>query len=222
MADLTILDKASGHRADFNAHHNVARNVAVLRAGLQSLYDEVKGLEKHLPEHVHSIMNFDVSGEFALMAAKFDWFSISMVNLMQGVSLLDTLSRHAPGMGYEEFSSMEGKMRVIADEAKQYVPTIPEAHALLLWRHKVAAHRSGIFPPPRKQQDDEATRLISLFGIQVMIQNGKYIAPGMKPGETEQLPEWSLTEIWETLEASRYEWLNDGSFFEGISGVRLI
>ncbi|MCY4004865.1 MAG: hypothetical protein OXF33_14310 [Rhodospirillales bacterium] len=91
----------------------------------------------------------------------------------------------------------------------------------------MAAHRSGILPPPGGADDPMATRLISLMGAQVMARNGRYVAPAVKPGVPEpdpsasELQEWSLTETWESLARQRYQWLNDGSFFEDVSALRL-
>lgn len=67
------------------------------------------------------------------------------------------------------------------------------------------------------------TRLISLVGAQVMARNGRYVAPAVMPAVVEpepaasELEQWSLTKTWESLADGRYEWLNDGSFFEDVS-----
>ena len=188
----------------------------------------MKDREAELPEGTHDRQSFDVNGEYAMLAVKFDWFSISMLNLMEGVSLLDTLAQNEAEGDYVELASKSGGMNIIRSSARTYTDSIPEAGPLRLWRDKVAAHRSGILPPPPKRPGDSmATRLISLMGAQVMARNGRYVAPALKPGVVEpdpsasELQQLSLTETWESLASQRYQWLDDGSFFEDISSMRL-
>lgn len=222
--DIRVLDKVGfppGKIAHFSKDANLVRNVAVLRTGLHSLYVEIKNLESRLPGGAHSAHDFDVNGIYAQLAVKFDWFSVSMLNLMEGVSLLDTLANVG---NYEELASTLDGMNAIQDRAKEYTKSIPEAEALRLWRDKVAAHRSGIRPPPKwRPEDSMTTKLISLGGMQVVAENGRYVAPGMIPGvDSLGLEEWSLTETWETLAGKRYQWLDDGSLFNDVSSWRLI
>ena len=225
---FTIMDHAGGppgQIAHFPSCGNLVRNVAVLRAGLCSLYEEVKRLEADLPQGIHHSQDFDVNGKYAMLAVKFDWFSVSMLNLMEGISLLDTVTHE--GRNYVELVGRNGGMKLIRLRARTYTESIPEARPLRQWRNKVAAHRSGIVQPPRGKGDSMVTRLISLMGAQVMAKNGRFVAPAAKPGgvgpdpSSSELPEWSLTETWESLARGRYEWLNDGDFFEGVSLVQL-
>ena len=227
-SEYTIMDRTDrppGKVADFASCGNLVRNVAVLRTGLQFLYDEVKGFEGELLQGIHSAQSFDVNGEYAMLAVKFDWFSISMLNLMEGVSLLDTLA-HEEG-DYVELASRHGGMDLIRSGVKAYTDSIPEAGPLRQWRNKVAAHRSGILPSPRGGDDSMTIRPISLMGAQVMARNGRYIAPAAKPAglgpdpSASELQEWSLTETWESLARRRYIWLNDGGFFDDVSSVHL-
>ena len=182
--EFRVLDRADfppGKIASFSKDGNWARNVAVLRTALHSLYEEIKALEEKLPQEPHSIQDCSVNGISALLAVKFDWFSISMLNLMEGVSLLDTLAHVAD---YSELASTLKGMKVIRDRAREYTETIAEAAPLRLWRDKVAAHRSGIVPPPRGRADDAiTTKLISLMGIQVGLRTG-----GMWPPWRSHLP----------------------------------
>ena len=224
----TILDRADwppGKIAHFRTSGNLARNVAVLRTGLHSLYKEVKALETELPQGIHSAQDFDVNGNYAMLAIMFDWFSISTLNLMEGVSLLDTLARE--GADYVDLSSRDGGMESIRNRAKKYTKSIPEAGPLRQWRNKVAAHRSGILPPPRGRGDSMATKLISLMGAQVMAKNGRYVAPAGTPGgaalgsASSELQEWSLTATWESLANRRFEWLNDRNFFKDLNKIHM-
>ena len=148
---FTIMDRVDwppGKIADFASCGNLARNVAVLRTGLHSLYEEVKCLEAELTPGAHNSQNFDVNGELAMLAVKFDWFSVSMLNLMEGVSLLDTLAHE--GGDYVELASRDEGMHLIQSKAREYTKSIPEAGPLRQWRDKVAAHRAGIRPPRGK------------------------------------------------------------------------
>lgn len=225
---FTIMDRADwppGKIAHFATCGNLVRNVAVLRTGLSSLYEEVKHLEAKLPTWPHSDQGFDVKGPYAMLAVKFDWFSVSMLNLMEGVSLLDTLAHEEEG-DYITLASRREGMEDIRSRARAYTESIPEALPLRRWRDKIAAHRSGILPPPRGRPDDSmATRLISLMGAQVMAENGRYVAPGVKPAgvgaDPTELPEWSLTETWENLASRRYCWLNDGTFFNDVGSINV-
>ncbi|MDE0171922.1 MAG: hypothetical protein OYH76_13275 [Defluviicoccus sp.] len=224
----TVLDRADslpGKIAHFASCGDFVRNVAVLRTGLSSLYEEVKGLEASLPQGIHDRQDFDVNGDFAMLASKFDWFSISMLNLMDGVSLLDTLAQQ--GGDYAELVSATEGMELIECRAREYRDSIAEAGPLRQWRNKVAAHRSGIMPPRSRDSDSLQTQLISLMGAQVMARNGRYIAPALKPGpagvptSAPELQEWSLTETWESLASQRYPWLNHGEFFKAVSSLHL-
>ncbi len=223
-----VLDKAPwppGKIADFKFCKNFVRNVAVLRTGLHSLYKEVKALESELSTKVHVKQELDVNGIFALLAVKFDWFSISMLNLMEGISLLHTLVVEG---SYNDLTSSKEGMKLIQSLARDYTKSIPEAEALRLWRDKVAAHRSGIHPPPRgKPSDPITTKYISMMGAQVKVKNRRYVAPSFTFVNTAARPiehglvEWSLTETWESLARERYVWLNDGNFFKEVNGINL-
>ena len=224
--EIRILDRSvtlpPEKVANFSRDGDLIRNVAVLRTGLQSLYEEVKALERKLPKVPHSSQGFDVNGIYGQLAVKFDWFSISMLNLMEGISLLDTLAREGD---YAQLTSGREGMERIQSLARQYTNSIPEAEALRLWRNKVAAHRSGI--ALGRKSDSLTTRLVSLMGAQVQAKNGRYVAPGAIPygnwpiSATPELKEWSLTETWEDLVSERYPWLNDGSFFSGVNALSI-
>ena len=223
-----VLDKSDwppGKVANFESCSDFVRNVAVLRTALCSLYEEVKALESKLPTGAHSNQDFDVNGTYALLAVKFDWFSVSMLNLMEGISLLDTLAREG---SYSELTSSPQGAKRIQKLAREYTKSVPEARALRLWRDKVAAHRSGIHPPPARIEPDSApTRRVSMMGAQVGAKNRRYVAPSFTPVDSgtgsanHGLLEWSLTETWESLEKERYEWLNNGSFFREVNGISL-
>ena len=208
---VDISDLASDPRVA-----NPARNIAVLRTSLRFLYEAVKSREDDLPPGPHSIQDFDVNTDMALVAGFFDWFSVGMLNLMGGVSLLDTLVREQEA--YTTLCARPSWMKRVREQVSQYTDSIPEAKPLRLWRNKVAAHRSGIMPPPGGREDSVTTKLVSLIGATVMAQNGRYVAPGMTPGgswnsSNDQLPEWSLTQTWELLREDRYTWLDDDELF---------
>ncbi len=223
---FVVLDKADwppGKIAHFKNSSNFVRNVAVLRTGLHSLYQEVRNLECKLPSDPNSCHDFDVNSIYAHLAVKFDWFSVSMLNLMEGVSLLDTLAREG---NYEDFAFCKDGMEKIKSRAREYTKSIPEAKPLRAWRNKVASHRSGIHPPPGgKATDSLSTKIISLWGAQVKEQNGRYVAPGpiLVGGEEQsaepELIEWSLTKTWESLASKRYDWLNENNFFDAVNAL---
>ena len=132
---FTIMDRADwppGKIAHFPSCANRVRNVAVLRTGLQSLYDEVKDREADLPGGTHDGQSFDVNGEYAMLAVKFDWFSVSMLNLMEGVSLLDTLAQDEAEGDYVKLASRNDGMKLIRSNAMAYTNSIPEAGPLRL------------------------------------------------------------------------------------------
>lgn len=198
---------------------NPARNVAVLRTSLSFLYEEVKNRENDLPPGPHSIQDFDVNADMALLAGFFDWFSVGMLNLMEGVSLLAALTDEHEA--YTTLCARPSWMKRIRKQAREYTASIPAAKPLRLWRNKVAAHRSGIMPPSHGRKDSVTTKLVSLTGATVMAQNGLYVAPAMTPvgdwdSSNDQLPAWSLTETWESLREDRYRWLEDDDSFEAV------
>lgn len=225
---FSILDEKGwppGKIAYFETAHNVVRNVAVLRTGLHALYKEVKKLEQDLKNQAELKQGLDVNGPYAMMAMKFDWFSVSMLNLVEGVSVLNTLAHEETG-DYVTVASQEEGMEKIICQARAYVKSVEEIEALRQWRNKIAAHRSGVSRPPEGQLDSMGTRLISLMGAQVIVKNGRYVAPGampagVDPGSTApELKEWSLTKTWEDIRAERYKWLENERFFESVNSLQ--
>lgn len=185
---------------------NPARNVAVLRTSLRFLYRETKSREDRLPQGPHSIQDFGASADMALVAGFFDWFSIGMLNLMEGVSLVATLAGDQEA--YATLCARPSWMEQVRKEVRRYTGSIREGKPLWMWRNKVAAHRSGLMPP-RRGHDSVTTKLVSLIGAAVMAHNGRYVAPAAIPigswdSSGDQLPEWSLTETWESLRENRY------------------
>lgn len=180
--------------------------------------------EGRLPEGAHSGQDFDINGVYPLLAVKLEWFSVSMLILMESVSLLDTLAQAGNNV---ELARREHGMNLIGERARGCTESIPEARALRLWRDKVAAYRSGNVTPPRGADDSLTTRLVSLPGEQVMTKNGRYVAPAVIPIEGGESPsvhdleEWSLTETWERLERNRYRWLDNGSFLDPVRSHQL-
>lgn len=184
--EIKILDKCDfppgkiASLAGNNPNRNLIRNIAVLRTQLHSLYEEVKRLETSFPPGPHSAQDFGVSGTLALLAGKFDWFSVGMLNLMEGISLIDTLMYETDP--YSVLAECSEWMQSLRKRAREYTASIPEATALRVWRDKVAAHRSGIVPPPGGKSTDSVTaKLISLSGATVMAKNGRYVAPAAMP-----------------------------------------
>lgn len=228
MVGMKVLDMVGwppGKVANLNVAHNEARNIAVLRTGLHELYREVKALEEELEYEVESRHEFNVNGQYAMLAMKFDWFSVSLVNLVEGISVLNTLAHEDPGDYVTVASTAEG-WKKITQNAQSYLRSVREVHEVLDWRNKVAAHRSGTRAPPSDTPDSMETRLISLMGAQVSVKNGRYVAPCVIPvTETAQsakvLREWSLTQIWEKLAGGRYPWLNDSNAFAELNAIQL-
>lgn len=158
---------------------NPARNVAVLRTSLRFLYKEVKARENDLPRGPHSIQDFNVNADMALVAGFFDWFSVGMTISWRACRCWP--SSHVNKRPTPTLCAEASWMKRIRKKVRQYTKSIPEEEPLRRWRNKVAAHRSGIMPPPGRRQDSVTTKLVSLVGATVMAQNGRYVAPAVTP-----------------------------------------
>ena len=224
-SDIIVMDEVDKRVACFARHHNFVRNVAMLRTGLCALYKEVKRCETKL-RGVYGGTSFSVSGDDAMVTVMFDWFSVSMLNLMDGVSLLDTLA--CEKMDYVTIASTDEGMKRIKERARQYSTSICEAGPLSQWRNKVAAHRSGIHPPPQGA-DPMETKVVSMIGVGVAVKSERYVAGHTRLSgagvdsspDSSALTEWSLTDIWEALLGRRYPWLNDPNFFDSVDNLQL-
>ncbi len=224
-----VMDHANfppGKIADFKSDKDFARDVAGLRTGLSSIYEKVKDFETKLRDKPYSKADLAVNGDYAMLAAMFDWFSVSMLNLMEGVSFLDQLATKG---SYSSLVSNKKGRESVSTTARKYADSIYFAEPLRRWRNKVAAHRSGIHP--RGNSESIETMLMSLMGSQVTAENRRFVAGALKrfdfgyqqptakakTAKAEKLIKWSLTTTWESLASNRYRWLNDGTFFEELN-----
>ena len=213
--DRTTLDAANNVRVDLSRIANGARAVQVLSGGLMGLYVMVKKQEEALPAAARGAF---VSGDFALTPAScvractFDWYAISVVNLVSLVSLYATLERHR--WSYFDVVNSEANQTVVKSERTAYMKKIPELDRVITWRNKAGAHRAGTHPIGG---DTGTTMYVSLLGI-VAVEAGRYTVGSLAmewfDGKTGQeiagdlkLPKWSLTENFEHLRDRHFTFL---------------
>jgi hypothetical protein len=123
----------------------------------------------------------------------FHWFSISIVNYLRLVSLIDVMNKN--NWGSEDISKPEN-IKTIKEYCSKYVEeTIPEIH---LWRNKISAHFAITDP---RQADNLATLEFSIM-LQLTYFNPYYVVSGLNwgsKGTTSDIPKWALTKIYDEL-----------------------
>src|SRR4051794_31342179 len=133
------------------------------------------------------------------IACFYHWFGTSLCNFARLVGFIK-------GLHEKQFSKTDLRDRAKFESIKKlidaYVATIDELKPVRVWRNKVFAHFAVTDP---FKDDNVATLDMSvIFPVSF---DGRYVVGGMKmtrknsSGVHEsQLPRWSITEVFETLE----------------------
>ena len=170
----------------------------ILKSGLWALASTVR-LEE--VRKFTSPVNFemDFGRQTNLIACYFHWFANSLVNYVQLVGFIDVMSRNR--WTIERLEDREIK-RLVREHRKRYIEGIEELEKVRKWRNKVAAHFAATDP----FNDDTVGTLQDSIQNPITYSKPYYYANlhvfGL--GESESvIPEWSLTETFESL-APRY------------------
>lgn len=128
-----------------------------------------------------------------LCSCIFHWFSVSLVNYLRLVALMQFAKKNQISIDDFEKPSIQKKVEShCSDYAKRICPDI------VTWRHKVGAHMAITSPRP---EDNIATIYMSAM-TSVDFKKDRLYTAFMKwgrKGHVSELPTWSITETFETL-----------------------
>lgn len=164
--------------------------------GLKILADSVRELERQYvandPHAAHVVLHM-ASGVPDLVPCAFNWFSVTLVNYLRLVALVELMSAN----GWKSSALAEPANREkIRGHCTDYVRTaVPEIH---LWRNKVAAHFAATDP----FRDDNLGTLEQSIMNPVTYKYPHYYVGLLQwhtLGESSQLPTWALTKVYEDI-----------------------
>lgn len=165
-------------------------------AGLKILADSVRELERQYvasdPHAAHVVLHIS-SRVPDLVPCAFNWFSVTLVNYLRLVALVELMNVR----GWKSAALRDPSNRsAIRAHCTGYVrDAIPEVY---LWRNKVAAHFAATDP---FHDDNLGTLEQSIMSVVEFkfpyyhVGLGKWNAAG----QTSQLPTWALTKVYEDL-----------------------
>jgi hypothetical protein len=133
------------------------------------------------------------------VACFFHWFGVSICNFARLVGFIR-------GMSHGDFSRTDlrdpTKFRSIKASIDNYINGIPELEHVRVWRNKVFAHFA--ITDPLKSDNIATLDMSVIFPVSF---DGRYIVGGLsmlrsnsQGTHVSQLPQWSLTEVFEALE----------------------
>ena len=199
QAKKIILDHQRGVSLDtadppFNNYQAFKSNYI----GLKILADSVRELERQYvindPYAPHVVLHAlaDVPD---LVPCAFNWFSVTLVNYLRLVALVELMTLNA---WKSDALADPSNRQTIRSHCTDYVRTaVPD---LFLWRNKVAAHFAATDP---FREDNLGTLEQSIMNP-VSYRYPHYYVGLLQwntAGETSQLPSWALTKVYEDLSA---------------------
>ena len=195
-----ILDHVEDIVVSSDAHHNNLNVLRSLDIGMFHLATftrqrEVAAMEIHGAGKVVHL--FQITDETLLLGCVFDWFSITLVNYLRIVKLMDVMETNDWGIERLQDKQVQKELK---SACLTYVRDVaPEVYQ---WRNKIAAHRAAVDP-----QDDNLTTLTFSTMPSVTYQSPfygvGYLKLFMSGGGELDIDAWALTEKYEAL-APRY------------------
>ena len=196
-----VLDHVNGILLDpsnspFNNYHAFQQNYF----GLKILADSVREAELKVvadnPHAKHIVLNV-FGNVHPIVPCAFNWFSVTIVNYLRLVALVDLMARN----NWKSAALAESSNRsIIKRHCTDYVrDAIPEIYR---WRNKVAAHFAATDP----FADDTLGTLEQSIMNSVTYKYPYYYVGLFKwntQGTSAELPTWALTETYQRL-ASRF------------------
>lgn len=200
-AAITVLDHSQGITLDtsnlpFNNYQAFKSNYV----GLKILADTVRELEltyianDPYAQYVAMHLNNNIPD---IIPCAFNWFSVTLVNYLRLVALVDLMNTK----GWKsDMLTDSSNQKIIRTHCKDYVHrAIPEIY---LWRNKVAAHFAATDP----FHNDNLGTLEQSIMNPVTYKYPYYHVGLVKwntQGEISELPVWALTNAYENL-SSRF------------------
>jgi len=197
-----VLDHVDGIVLDptnppFNNYHAFGQNYV----GLKILADSVREAELKViaddPYAKHVVLSAFSSKTPAIVPCAFNWFSVTLVNYLRLVALVDLMAKNSWNSAALADS---GHRAVIRKHCTDYVRgVVPEIYT---WRNKVSAHFAATDP----FSDDSLGTLEQSIMNPISYKYPFYYVGLLKwntGGSSSELPTWALTETYQRL-ASRF------------------
>jgi hypothetical protein len=197
---MTLIDHVAQLAADPDDAVNELTTLSTLRAGLFTLANQVAGYEQPIRGRKIFFVGFDFglpNGADDFLPCLFHWFGTSLCNYARLVGFLGGV--HS-GVYPRHATEDPGQFKLIESHCTNYVESVPELEPVLLWRNKVFAHFA--ITAPRKQ-DNAALLDVSVMSP-ICVMDGRFSVGGLTMairGAEVSMPQWSMTRVFESLEA---------------------
>lgn len=164
--------------------------------GLKTLACTVRELERrHIANdpHAEHVVLHTSSRVPDLVPCAFNWFSVTLVNYLRLVALVQLMSSRT--WKSADLANAENRADIRTHCTDYVRAAIPDVY---LWRNKVAAHFAATDP---FRDDNLGTLEQSIMSMVEFKFPHYYVALGKwsAQGETSQLPAWALTKVYEEL-----------------------
>lgn len=202
-----ILDAKDGLTVDVETYQNECRTLRVMSKGLRELARNVKERESQWDAiSCGTIMcssygtDFDGTREhLERFECYFHWFANSVCNFARLVGMVRGLANEAFDRNDLRSPHHHRKVTKFVDD---YCDSVSELSNVRYWRNKVSAHFAITAP----RRDDSGCSLELSIMAPVTFTNDRYRVGGWSRIQTDaeqtdraQHPEWSLTEVFESL-----------------------
>lgn len=136
-----------------------------------------------------------------MIACQFHWFGVTLCNLARMIGFVVGSSDGRISRQWLEKPADYPKVKQFIDD---YVRSIPQLASVLTWRNKVGAHVAitDPFPGTKTRPADNIATLETSVIFPVSFSDDRYRVHSFqisKNGHASQIPEWSLTEVFESL-----------------------
>jgi len=210
-----ILDKIDKIKVDStNCPINNLQALDYLKNGIFFLAEQIKIAEKQLPgrkirkikeyekeifpdsEYVweEEIVGLDFSNKWNYINCIFHWFSISVVNYVRVVGLIEYLQRN--NLKLSNISTKKEKEKLRNSCSKYVKKVIPEIQK---FRNKIAAHFSATDPYEDENYIDWELSLIPTISSYEGIFEANGLTISINGIKNNELPVWSITKEFEKL-----------------------
>ena len=187
--DRIVLDPENAPFSNYAAF-------ASCREGIKTLAYNVRDMERQYiasdPHAEHVLIHLFMHDVPPILPCAFDWFSITLVNYLRLVALVQLMNKN----GWKSSALADPSNRTeIKKHCTEYVKSVvPEVY---MWRNKVAAHFAATDP----YNDNLGTLEQSIMGMVEFRYPNYYVGLGKWTSgtETSQLPQWALTKVYEDL-----------------------
>ena len=188
-------------------YFNEIVSLRTLIMGLRQLYGMVKSKEIAFDRaggDKVKVFAFGFASEaerefLEMVACFFHWYGLSICNYARLTGFIRGLARGDFDRSDLHDASKFKRIKAVIDE---YVSSIPELESVVVWRNKVFAHFA--ITDPFKDDNIATLDMSVIFPVSF---DGRYVVGGLTMtrsnpagSHTSELPRWSITEVFESLE----------------------